>query len=154
MPHSFATRLLLLFSFLSLFSSIASADSKQDAINMVNSAATYYEKNGTQATIAEINKPKGMFVKGNLYVFAYDLNGTNIAHPFNPKLIGKNFLDKTDASGKTYRRDILNGAKKNGSGWVDYLYKAPESGRTEKKATYYKLVGDMILCAGIYLGEN
>jgi signal transduction histidine kinase len=147
-------RFLLLAVLTGLFATTVFASNKQDAINLVNTASNFYKKNGLKATVAEINNPKGLFVKGNLYVFAYDLSGTNIAHPFNPKLIGKNFLDKTDASGKTYRREILNGAKSSGSGWVDYLYKDPKSGRTEKKSTYYKLEGDMILCAGIYLGAN
>jgi len=136
-----------------IFANFTFASSKDDAIKIVNSAGSFYAKNGAQLTLAEINKPKGKFVKGELYVFSYDLNGTNTAHPFNVKLIGKNFLDKPDAGGKFYRREILEGAKKNGSGWVDYLYKDPVSGSIDKKLTYYKLFGDIILCAGIY-GED
>jgi hypothetical protein len=53
-----------------------------------------------------------------------------------------------------YRRDILTGAKATGSGWVDYLYKEPTSGRIERKSTYYKRAGDIILCAGIYQSDK
>ena len=43
-----------------------------EAKTMVEKAEAYYQANGKEKTIQEINNPKGEFVKGELYVFAYD----------------------------------------------------------------------------------
>ena len=55
-----------------------------------------------------------------------------------------------DASGKKYRREIIDLAAKKGSGWVDYQYKNPATGKLEPKTTYILRVGDIVLEAGIY----
>ena len=41
-------------------------------------------------------------------------------------------------------------AAKKGSGWVDYQYKNPTTGKIEPKTTYILRVGDAVLEAGIY----
>ena len=117
---------------------------------MVAAAVEFQTKNGSKKALAELNRPDGTFVKGELYVFAYDLLGVIVAHPINPKLVGKNLYEVPDANGKLFRREIVEGAKKQGSGWVDYVYKVPGSTKTEAKTTYYKLGGDIIFCAGVY----
>ena len=76
--------------------------------------------------------------------------GIVMAHPINPSIVGKNLLDVPDASGKVYRREIIELAAKKGKGWVDYMYKNPVSGRIEPKTTYILRVGDVVLEAGIY----
>jgi hypothetical protein len=55
-----------------------------------------------------------------------------------------------DPSGKLYRQEIVALARQDGKGWVDYLYKNPESGRDEPKTTYIERVSDVVLEAGIY----
>ena len=47
------------------------AGEKEDAMQMVNDAATAVSKDKA-AAITEIGNPKGRFVKGEIYVFAYD----------------------------------------------------------------------------------
>jgi signal transduction histidine kinase len=80
-----------------------------------------------------------------------DLNtGTNIAHPFNQSIVGKDLNDVPDTNGKFYRRDILELAKKDGKGWVDYMYKNPATSKIEAKTSYVQRVGDVILVTGIY----
>jgi signal transduction histidine kinase len=85
-----------------------------------------------------------------MYVFAYDLTATVLAHPVNPKLIGKNLLDVPDAEGKLFRKEIVELAKTKGTGWVDYKYKNPQTNTIESKTTYFMKEGDIILCCGIY----
>ncbi len=68
-----------------------------------------------------------MFDKGELYVFAYDLRGIMVAHPKNSALIGQNLLNESDAEGKLFRREIVQRAMSQGSGWVDYIYLNPET---------------------------
>jgi cytochrome c len=117
---------------------------------MVEEAVAFFNANGKQKALTEISTPKGKWVKGELYVFAYDLNGVVVAHPINPKLIGKNLLDVPDAAGKTFRKDIAEVARTKGTGWVDYKYKNPSTNKIEDKSTFLMKVGDVIICCGTY----
>jgi len=124
--------------------------SQKDAKALVEKAAAFVKANGKDATLKEINLAKGQFDKGELYVFAYDMSGKIIAHPKNPKLIGKDLLNVPDPDGKLFRKEIVDVAKTKGTGWVDYRYTNPETKKIEAKTTYVVKVGDMILCCGTY----
>ena len=126
------------------------AAGKDDAKELVKRAAAFVKYQGKGKALAEIGKPRGTFDKGELYVFAYDLQGVMVAHPKNPALIGKNLIDVPDSDGKLFRREIVEIAKSKGSGWVDYLYLNPETNELEHKTTYLLKVGDIILCCGAY----
>ena len=124
--------------------------SQKDAKALVEKAAAFVKANGKDATLKEINLAKGQFDKGELYVFAYDMSGKIIAHPKNPKLIGKDLLNVPDPDGKLFRKEIVDIAKTKGTGWVDYRYTNPETKKIEAKTTYVVKVGDVILCCGTY----
>jgi signal transduction histidine kinase len=126
------------------------AASQKDAKALVEKAAAFVKANGKDATLKEINLAKGQFDKGELYVFAYDMSGKIIAHPKNPKLIGKDLLNVPDPDGKLFRKEIVDVAKTKGTGWVDYRYTNPETKKIEAKTTYVVKVGDVILCCGTY----
>ncbi|MBK8803421.1 MAG: cache domain-containing protein [Fibrobacteres bacterium] len=126
------------------------SETKTDAVKLVDDAAKQLATQPREVVVAELSKAEGKWVKGELYVFAYDLQGMMVAHPKNPKLIGKNLLEVPDVDGKLFRKEIVELAKTKGSGWVDYKYKNPETAKTEAKTTYLKKVGDLILCCGIY----
>jgi cytochrome c len=124
--------------------------SQKDAQALVEKAAGYVKANGKDAALKEFSKAKGQFDKGDLYVFAYDLSATIVAHPKNPKLIGKNLMDVPDTDGKLFRKEIVETAKAKGSGWVDYKYLNPSTKKVESKTTYILKVGDIVLCCGTY----
>jgi cytochrome c len=121
-----------------------------EAKKMVEMAASYITANGEEATIKEINKSDGKFVKGDLYVFAYDMNAVMKAHPIDPKLIGQKLYDKADSKGKLFRKEIVELAKSKGSGFVDYTYRNPVTKAEEPKTTYIQKVGNLIVCCGAY----
>ena len=129
--------------------SISAAEPRDEAVKLVQSAVTFYRTNGFEKSLDEFTKPNGMFNKGELYVFVYDLNATMLAHP-NPKLVGQNTLDLPDANGKKFRKEIVTTALKDGKGWTDYKYQNPKSKELEDKSTYYEKVDDIIICCGIY----
>ena len=85
-----------------------------------------------------------------MYVFAYDSNAVMMAHPVNPKLIGKNLFNETDSKGKLFRKEIVELAKTKGSGFVDYTYLNPVTKQEESKTTYIQKEGDLIICCGAY----
>ena len=121
----------------------------EEAKMMVEKAVTYINEHGKDKTLAELNKPDGLFVKGDIYVFAYNMDGSMAGHP-NPKLIGVNLLDKPDSGGKLFRKEINELAKTKGAGWVDYTYLNPVNKQEEPKTTYIQKVGDLIICSGAY----
>lgn len=128
-------------------SSLAYADEKDDAKAMVEAAAKAITANKEDG-LKQIQS--GKFTKGEVYAFAYDLNAVMLAHPKNPKLVGQNLMEKPDVEGKLFRKEIVEKAKASGSGWVDYVYKNPETNAVENKTTYLKRAGDVVICAGAY----
>jgi cytochrome c len=130
---------------------VAAEPSEKDAIAMSERGAAYYKAHGKDELLKHITAKDADFVQGSMYIYIRDLNtGTNLAHPFNPALIGKDLNDVPDTNGKFYRREILELAQKSGKGWVDYMYKNPTSGKVEAKTSYVQRVGDVILVTGIY----
>jgi len=139
----------LLFLAVTAFS-IQAAEPRDEAVKLVQSAVAFYKANGLEKSIDEFSKPTGLFNKGELYVFVYDLEGTMLAHP-NPKLVGQNLLDLPDSTGKNfYRRVIVTTAKKDGKGWADYKYQNPKTKEIEDKTTYFEKIEDIIICCGVY----
>ena len=143
-------KLIGLFTLFILSCPLFAQSDADKATQMVQKAAEYYDSNGKDATLTEIGKSQGQFVDGEIYVFAYDLDAVMLAHPKNPKLVGKNLMDVPDVDGKMFRKEIVDTAKNQKSGWIDYKYKNPDTGKIENKTTYVQLKGDIILCCGIY----
>ena len=134
---------------LAAFASVSFADDKENAVALVKKAVAYYKANGMDKALEEFIKPGGQFVEGDLYIFVYDLNGTMLAHP-NRALIGQNLIDRPDAKGKMFRKDIIGIAKTKGSGWVDYVYTNPKTLEDEAKTTYFEKADELVICCGIY----
>ena len=129
----------------------ASEPTEKDAIAMAERGAALIKSKGKQEMMKRINAKDPDFVQGSLYVDMRDLyTGIVLAHPINASLIGKDLTDVPDASGKHYRREIIELAQRSGKGWVEYQYKNPTSGRIEPKTTYILRVDDVVLEAGIY----
>ena len=122
----------------------------EEAKKLVEQAVAYLKANGQEKALKEFNNPKSKFVKGELYVFAYDLNAVMKAHPVNPKLVGENLMNEPDSKGKLFRKEIVELAKAKGSGLVDYTYLNPVTKKEESKTTYIQKEGDLIICCGAY----
>ncbi|MFL6656543.1 MAG: cache domain-containing protein [Massilia sp.] len=121
-----------------------------EATAMVKKAAAYLKANGKDKAYAEFNNPKGMFVDRDLYIMVYDMNGINVAHGANPKMIGKNLLELKDADGTQIVKAFIETATTKGKGWVDYKWPNPVSKAIEAKSTYIEKVDDVILGSGVY----
>jgi cytochrome c len=136
---------------LSMVCAAASEPTSKDAIAMVERGAAFAKANGKDALLKKITAKDPEFVQGSMYIYVRDFPvGVNIAHPYNPSIIGKDLNDVPDVNGKMYRRDIMEMAKKEGKGWVDYMYKNPDNGKIESKTSYLMRVNDIVLVAGIY----
>ncbi|MRV73337.1 cache type 2 domain-containing protein [Duganella sp. FT92W] len=142
------TATLLSFTALHVY---AAEPNEKDAIAMAERGASYMKAHGKDEMMKKISAKDPDFVQGSLYVDMRDLHtGIVLAHPINPSIVGKDLTDVPDASGKKYRREIIELAAAKGKGWVDYMYKNPVTGKIEPKTTYILRVGDVVLEAGIY----
>jgi cytochrome c len=122
----------------------------EEAKALVEKGVLYTQNNGKEKALKEFSNPKGEFVKGELYIVVTGLDGTVLAHPTTPKLVGVNTIDIPDVDGKLFRKEFVEAAKTKGSGWVDYKFKNPVTNKVEAKISYFKKAGDMILIAGTY----
>jgi cytochrome c len=146
-----AAALALALAGLAGMAGAANEPTEKDAVAMAERGAAYMKAHGRDEMMKRISARDPDFVQGALYVDMRDLHtGIVLAHPINPSIVGKDLLDVPDASGKRYRRDIIELAQKQGKGWVDYQYRNPTSGKIEPKTTYILRVGDVVLEAGIY----
>lgn len=136
---------------LSMATAAAAEPTAKDAVEMVERGAAFAKANGKDALLKKITAKDPDFVQGSMYIYVRDFPvGVNIAHPYNQSIVGKDLNDVPDVNGKLYRRDIMEIAKKEGKGWVDYMYKNPTTGKIEPKTTYVMKVDDVVLEAGIY----
>jgi hypothetical protein len=122
-------------------------------VAFVEKAVAYAHENGKEKALSAFSDRNGPFIDGELYIYAYDWNGTTIAHPVNPEKVGVNRLLEKDASGGYFIRNLRDTAS-NGSGFVDFHYINPTRNRTvEKKLGYVmKVDDDWWLGSGIYFG--
>lgn len=133
-----------------------SLNSKEKAVALVKAAIQYYQTYGKETVIAAINNLHGPFVKGRYYVFMIDLKGITLAHAVNPYLVNRSILNVSDTDGKFFMKEMLDLAKSQGSGWVDYKWVDPENQMIESKSSYIERVknADIFFSCGIYKSEE
>ena len=69
------------------------------------------------------------------YFFLYDYDGTNLMHPRQPALVGRNLMDMRDAGGRPAIRRMIETARAGG-GFVAYSWNKPSSGGEAPKLAY------------------
>lgn len=124
---------------------------RENLTTFVNGAVEYARKNGREKALLAFNDRNGSFVHENLYIFAYDYNGTVLSLPYQPELLGANRRNATDTNGVRFVQNCIYLAKR-GEGYLYYIYANPERSMTEElKLGYVKDVdGGWWLGAGIY----
>ncbi|MDD1686328.1 cache domain-containing protein [Methanoregula sp.] len=129
------------------------SSSKEEMVAFVREAVAYAHTHDKNVTLNEFSNPNGSFVRGDLYIYAYDFNGTTIAHPFSPEKLGVSRINEPDALGTLFITNLRNAAV-NGSGFVEFSYKNPANKSiVEKKLGYVEKVDDAWwLGSGIYYG--
>jgi hypothetical protein len=56
--------------------SLIASSNNTELVSFVESAVAYVQKNGKDKALKEFNNKIGPFVRGDLYIYAYDFNGT------------------------------------------------------------------------------
>jgi len=119
---------------------------------LLDSAALYIQANGAEQALAVFNDRNGQFAKGQYYIFVLADDGTMRASAgASAGLVGLNVSDLRDASGKPFMRQLLDAAKAEESGTVDYQWLNPADNNLESKVSHFRKVGDNILAVGYYI---
>jgi len=125
-------------------------------IDLVTTAVDLIERRG-HAALAALRDPEGPFLAKDAYIFVIDLDGVELVNPAFRNLEGRNLRDMTDTQGKHLVRDMIEVARTQGSGWVDYMWPKPGDSISTMKSAYVsraKLVDTPVLVAcGVYLAE-
>lgn len=121
-----------------------------EAEAMVRKGVAYMKANGRDKGLAEISNNKGAFVDRDLYLTVTNMQGVNVAHGVNPKMVGKNLIDMRDSDGKEYLRERIQLAQTKGAFWQDYKFTDPITHKIQPKQMYCERLDDLVVCGGVY----
>ncbi len=127
---------------------------KNKVMAFVDEATAYVKDNGKEKALQVFNNHSGSFVRGELYIFAYDFNGTSIAHPIRPDLVGHDQRGLLDINDVAIVKNELALAKRGG-GIMYLVFQNPiHEDREELKLIYLKKVDESLwLGSGTYLSN-
>lgn len=130
---------------------ILQPEDREELRAFVEEARDFALQNGRDRALEVFNDSKGEFVRGDLYIFAFDFQGNLLANPVRPELIGQNRLNQTDPNGVAFVQD-MTGLARGGSGSTYYIYPDPAENMTENlKMSYVTKIDDSWwLGSGIY----
>ena len=140
---------LLAASALAFAMAAGAAGTKEEAKAIVKAGIADFAKEGT-ALFAKITAKDPKYVKEDLYLTVYDMNGKCVAHGSNPKQAGKDLIELKDPDGKAFVKERVEIAKTKGSGWQDYKFSNPVEKKIEAKTAYLEKSGEYIFSCGAY----
>ena len=125
--------------------------SAEDARALLDRAVQQVRDKGAEAALRSFNDPRGGFVADDEYVFAIGLDdGRYRASGSSPNLLGVDVRSVTDAAGKPLFREMIELARQQGSGTIDYVWRNPATNAVEQKHTLIQRVDDVLLGVGYY----
>lgn len=130
-------------------------DAVAGMVDLVERGAAYGRGHGDEAAFAEISNASGMFVDADAhYLYAYDYNGTLLAHPHLKDAIGTSLIERTDPFGMKNIRALCDTAR-SGGGFIVFVWPNPvRENRQELKIGYVLPVDDRWwVGSGVYLSE-
>lgn len=148
---------LLLFLFVVLGCPIvASAEevgTREEAIGMVHRVKDKAARDGLEATFAAVTGQEAEFKIKDLYPFIYSMDGINLAHGANPKMVGKLWITTKDQDGNYLIKEMVRIATSpEGRGWWNYKWPNPVSHKIQDKSAYVeKLEDKYFVGVGVYV---
>lgn len=123
---------------------------KAEAEAMVKKGVLFIQQNDPIKAYEEISKKNNQFIKQDLYLVVYSLDGLVLAHGANQKMIGKNLIDLKDIDGKAFVKERVELARTKGEFWQQYKFTNPESKKIEPKVMYCERLKETAVCGGVY----
>ncbi|MFO1227503.1 cache domain-containing protein [Roseateles sp.] len=146
-----ATLALSLATCLLASAALAQNATRDDATAMVKKGVAFIKANGVEKAYAEITAKSPQFVKSDLYLVVYGMDGKCLAHGANEKQVGKDLIDLKDVDGKAFVRERVELGKSKPAGfWQDYKFTNPTTKKIEPKQMYCERLGETLVCGGVY----
>ncbi|OSM01413.1 cache domain-containing protein [Magnetofaba australis] len=109
----------------------------EEAKELTIKAMALVESQGKDAAFKAFAQEGGEFLPKDLYMFCMDLEGVMTFHAKKPQLAGKNLMS-FNKYGDMLFKDMIDKAKADGEGWVNYKWPYPGSEEIREKASYIK----------------
>ncbi len=123
---------------------------RNDAMDWVCNAISFYRGAGKRIALAEFSNPDGMFIQDEMYIYALSPDGIMRAHGVNEKFVGEDFINTMDSDGKKFIKEIVKKANAEGKGWVEYKWYHPVSKQWLPKLAYFEKIEDLIIVSAVY----
>ncbi|WP_372396995.1 cache domain-containing protein [Azospirillum sp. HJ39] len=96
-----------------------------------------------------------MFYNGKDYIFAQNMTYQTIIHPVRPDVIGKDQRDNKDSNGVYFVRALVDTARNQGDGFIEYMYPKPNTELPLPKLSYVKMFEpwQMTIGTGVYIDD-
>jgi signal transduction histidine kinase len=121
---------------------------------LVRDAIRFLKERGAQEAFDRINNPIGFFVRGPIYLWAYDLDANTMAHGADISLVGQNSIDWQDSNGFYRNREMVKIAQTEGKGWLNYLDRGVQKRSYIEKVTDPQTKKSYIIGGGYYPDIN
>ena len=123
--------------------------------SFVEKAYVYAQTHTKEEALHAFNDKNGEFINGELYIFAYSMEGDVLSIPYQPGLIGVNRWIREDPNGIKIQQRMIARAQQGG-GCVNYMTANPDHQYAQEfKLSYVMPVDDTwFIGAGIYVQEN
>lgn len=130
---------------------LAQNATKDDALAMVKKGVAYIKANGADKSYAAITAKDPQFVKSDLYLVVYGMDGKCLAHGANEKQVGRDLIELKDIDGKAFIKERVELGKSKPAGfWQDYKFTNPATKKIEPKQMYCERLSETLVCGGIY----
>jgi len=125
---------------------------RDDAKALNDAAVAHIKKVGLDQAVKDFSADKAKWAPKDIFPFVQEFSGVMRFH-INEKMIGKNFLEVKDASGKEFAKEMIGIARApKATGWVDYEWSHQVTKKIEDKTSYIQRVpgAEMFVGVGIY----
>jgi signal transduction histidine kinase len=151
MPRTFIAILSLLLLLTGAPACAEEPGTTEEAVAMVHRVQARFKAQGAEATFRAVTAQEKDFKDRDLYPFIYTLDGWNVAHGANSKLVGKLLIKTKDQDGNYLIQLMVRIAQETGSGWVDYKWPHPLTHKIQDKSAYVEKLGDRwFVGVGVY----
>ena len=137
-------------------------DTVRSLVESANTAVSHYAAKAAQEGVgAEEAKQRAIatlrdmrFDKTN-YFFILDFDTIMMMHPISPQMEGKSQYDKADPLGKKLFAEMIAIAKRDGSGFISYVWTKPGQQSPSPKLSYVMAFPEWkwVIGAGIYIDD-
>jgi signal transduction histidine kinase len=103
----------------------------------IDKGCALIEKEGSKA-FSKFKGAKSEFLFAGTYIWINDMNGVMLMHPIKPGMENSELIGLKDSNGKRFFVEMIDVCKKQGAGWVDYMWPKPGEKDRSLKVSYVK----------------